>query len=134
MDAFELHDLAVSIGGRDVEARLLAVVTAPHCDLGTARMVYWTSSPHYYQRYAHRDEVPEYERAGWDLLAAIEDRVARGGYASAGIQFDPERDRQTRSVRGVDWTADQRLVRTTNVREIPAFMRLGQGTKLQGTK
>jgi Leucine-rich repeat (LRR) protein len=104
LDPYELHDLALSIGNRDPEQRLLAVVTAPQCDLGTALMVYWTSSPHYYRRYTCREEVPAYEQAGWDLLAAIEARVVGGGFDSAEIAFDPTDDRQTRSIRGVDWT------------------------------
>lgn len=104
LDAYELHDLALSIGSRDADHQLLAIVTAPRCDLGTALMVYWTSSPHYYRRYAGRDEVPPYELGGWDLLAAIEARVAAEGFATAEIPFDPADDRQTRSIRGVDWT------------------------------
>ncbi len=122
MDTFELHDLALEIHGRDAEERLLRIVRAAACDRGTALMVYWTSSPHYYLRYARREEVADYELLGWDLLAAIEERVARDDFTSRVIRFDPRHDRQTRSVRGVDWTVDDRIVRLPPVRSIPEFM------------
>jgi hypothetical protein len=123
MDPFELHLHAATVRGRDAERELLAVVQAPACDLGTALMVYWTSSPHYYLRYAERSEVQPYELAGWDLLAAIEERMSRGGFTSERIWFDPRDDKQTRSVRGVDWTKDDRIVRLPGKREIPDLMK-----------
>ncbi|MEZ4235077.1 MAG: DUF4274 domain-containing protein [Myxococcota bacterium] len=124
LDPFELHDLAQSIGGRDADQRLLAIVSAPRCDRGTALMVYWTSSPHYYARYASRDEVPSYELAGWDLLAAVEARMAGEGFATAQIPFDPADDRQTRSVRGIDWTrAASGVHRPDPRRELPRRLR-----------
>ncbi|MCA9492939.1 MAG: DUF4274 domain-containing protein [Myxococcales bacterium] len=122
MDVFELHELAVTMEGRDAEERLLRIVRAPDCDLGTALMIYWTSSPHYYLRYADREEVTDYERLGWDLLATVEQRVADGSYTHRQIRFDPRDDRQTRSVRGVDWTVDDRIVRVPAQRSIPEVM------------
>jgi Leucine-rich repeat (LRR) protein len=123
MDAFELHALASSlIFGRESEARLLEVAAAPRCDLGTLLMVYWTSAPHYYLKYADRSEVPEFERVGWDLLAGIERRVLGGAYDSHMLRFDPRLDRQTRTPRGVDWTVDDRLVKGPQRREIPAAL------------
>jgi Leucine-rich repeat (LRR) protein len=105
MTAWELHDLAAAIRGRDAEERLLAVVQAPACDLGTAAMVYWTSAPHLYAEFAEAAEVPDYARAGFRLVRAIEDRVAAGGFPTAQIPYDPRDDRQTGVVRGVDRTA-----------------------------
>jgi hypothetical protein len=122
MTSFELHDYVQTIRGRDTEERLLEVVRLPTCDLGTALLVYWTSSPHYYLRYATRDEVQDYEAPGWDLLATIEDRVSKGAFDSKRIWFDPRNDKQTRSVRGVDWTVDGRIVRVKHQREIPDHM------------
>ncbi|MEQ1505421.1 MAG: DUF4274 domain-containing protein [Myxococcota bacterium] len=127
MDAFELHDLASAIGGRDPEEHLLRIVTAPRCDLGTALMVYWTGSPRWYLRYPSREEVPPYELAGWDLLRAIERRVESGGFATAVVPFDPANDRHTRSVRGVDWTRDERAEadepRGASARDVPPELR-----------
>ena len=97
-------------------------MTHPACDLGTALMVYWTSAPHYYLQYASRDEVEAYEVPGWDLVTGIEQRVESGFYASQEIWFDPRNDKQTRSVRGHDWTADDRLVRRPAKRSIPERM------------
>jgi Leucine-rich repeat (LRR) protein len=122
MDPIELHELASSLHGRDAEQRLRAIVAAPRVDLGTLLMLYWTGSPHYYLKYVDPSEVPDFERPGFDLLAAIEDRVGRGDVASAMVEFDPRCDRTTRSPRGVDWTVDDRLVKGAVRREIPAFM------------
>ncbi len=124
MTPFELHEYVQSIRGRDAERRLIDAVRLPHCDLGTALLVYWTSSPHYYLRYASRAEVQEYEAPGWDLLATIEERVASDAFTSQRIWFDPRNDKQTRSVRGVDWTRDGRIVRVRHAREIPERMTL----------
>lgn len=123
LDLYELHDLARTIGARDADHRMMAIVTAPACDLGTALMVYWTNTPHYYLRYAARDDVPAYEQVGWDLLAAIEARVASGGYATASIPFDPSDDRLSRGVRGVDWTRDPTDGAVTKVRQVADALR-----------
>jgi len=130
MTPFELHDYVQTIRGRDAEQRLLDVVRLPHCDLGTALLVYWTSSPHYYLRYATRSEVQEYEAPGWDLLATIEQRVAKEDFTSKRIWFDPRNDKQTRSVRGVDWTQDGRIVRVRHAREIPEWMMVPSLTRV----
>lgn len=127
MDPWELHELAAALSGRDGEARLHEVVTAPRCDLGTLLMIYWTSAPHYYLKYPRRDEVPEFERDGWDLLAAIEARVRARDFASTDVPFDPRRDRHTRSVWGVDWTVDDRVVKGPACRQIPDFMVVASG-------
>ena len=51
-----------------------------------------------------------------------ERRVADGSYVHREIRFDPRDDRQTRSVRGVDWTVDDRIVRVPALRSIPGAM------------
>ena len=122
LDAYELHDLALSITGRNAEQRLLAIVRAPRCDLGTALMIYWTSSPHYFRRYNARSDVPPYELPGWDLLAAIEARAQGEGFQTAAIPFDPTDDRQTRSVRGIDWTRPRTPSPHAALRELPVAL------------
>jgi len=122
MDAFELHEAALQARGRGSEERLLQLARHPRCDLGTALLIYWTGAPHYYLQYASGDELVEYKRVGWEVLRAIEDRVERGDFQTAEIWFDPHHDKQTRSVRGVDWTVDDRLLRSPQCRSIPPWM------------
>jgi Leucine-rich repeat (LRR) protein len=136
LDAWELHDLAwralawrgvasprmrTSRDGEDLE-QLHQIARAPQVDLGTLRMMYWTSAPQRYLRYRTREEVPIYQRAGWDLLATIEARVTSGDW-QATIPFDPRQDRHTRSVRGVDWTIERPGETAEIVREIPPPLR-----------
>jgi Leucine-rich repeat (LRR) protein len=136
LDAWELHDLAwrslawrgvaaprmrTSRDGEDLE-QLHQIARAPHVDLGTLRMMYWTSAPQRYLRYRTREEVPLYQRAGWDLLATIEARASSGDW-QAVIPFDPRQDRHTRSVRGVDWTVERPGESGEIVREVPEALR-----------
>jgi len=122
LNTWELHDLAVEASASASEEELRAIVEHPACDLGTALLVYWTAAPHYYLQYASREEVEAFEVPGWDLLATIEARVAGGHYTSQQVRFDPRNDKQTRSIRGKDWTVDDRLVRTPPKRAIPPIM------------
>ena len=119
MDSWELHHFAVTYDGGDIESKLLEVVGHPECDRGTALMIYWTNAPHYFLRYAERTEVQPYELDGWDLLHAIESRFQDGGFANQSIWFDPCNDKQTRSVRGHDWTVDDALTDRPVLRGIP---------------
>lgn len=123
MSRWELHDVAVACGSTPrAHERLLELVRQPHCDFGTAQMVYWSSSPHYYLRYAERSELEPYEVPGWDLLQAIEERVRRDDFATRDIGFDPRFDRTTRSVLGHDFTADGARVPASRKRAIPAAL------------
>ena len=66
--------------------------------------------------------LPHMTLAGWDLLRCVEDRVALDDFASRSIWFDPRNDKQTRSVRGWDWTRDETLVRRPTRRDIPVVL------------
>ncbi len=48
------------------------IIRQPTCDCGTALLVYWKGGPRYYAQYTTRAAVPEYERAGYDLVMDIE--------------------------------------------------------------
>ncbi|NCG17663.1 MAG: DUF4274 domain-containing protein [Rhodobacterales bacterium] len=122
MNSWELHEYASNCAGRANETELLQIVHDPRCDLGTALMVYWMGAPHYYRQYQERDEVQPYERLGWDLLMAVQERIQSGFYVQANIWFDPRNDKQTRSVRGHDWTLDDRLVQLPAKWRIPREM------------
>ncbi len=117
---FELHAVALALRRSPDDQRLLELVQHPRCDLGTALLIYWTRSPHYYLQYTEREQLPEYERPGWDVLRAIEERVQAAGYPPPQIPFDPRHDTLTRP-RGVDWTV--RPMPSGARREIPAVMR-----------
>ena len=122
MNAWALHDLALSLIGRGSERELRRIAEADACDLGTAMLIYWTSAPHYFTQYEARDEVEPYEQDGWDLLRAIEGRVDRGAYVEHRIWFNPQNDKQAGSLMGRDWTVDRRRVRRPVRTPIPAHM------------
>ncbi len=105
MDRFQLHRFAATYDEPDRERVLMDLVSdTDRCALGTAVMVYWTTSPHYYLRFGSREDVPSYARGGWDLLRTIEDRVRHDAYRHDDVFFDPRDDQQTVDPRGRDWT------------------------------
>ncbi|HEY2586415.1 MAG TPA: DUF4274 domain-containing protein [Tepidisphaeraceae bacterium] len=65
------------------------VLRHPACDDGTALMIYWDTRV--FDRAA--DEVPEWERAAYELAIAIEERLCAGGFPGKSIRFDPKADR-----------------------------------------
>jgi hypothetical protein len=91
--ALELHCFADHWNwGGGVEA-MRQVAEHPNCDAATALLLFWRSDPEYYLRFSSRDEVPDYNRDGFDLTQLIEERFLRGGYSSSGqIGFNPRKD------------------------------------------
>jgi hypothetical protein len=63
------------------------ILDHPLCDEGTARLIYWRLSPVWCHEFAVRDEVPEFARAGYDLVREIEDRT--GSFPHSAVRFDP---------------------------------------------
>ena len=74
------------------------VLDDPTTDRASALAAYWILGAGYYTRYASADEVPEPDRATWELLRTIEERYASGFWADHGIGFDPTDDDE------IDWT------------------------------
>jgi Leucine-rich repeat (LRR) protein len=120
LDRFEAHRFAAQYDEPDREAVLLDLVQDPErCALGTAVMIYWMTSPHWFAQFDERDDVPVYAVAGWDLVRAIEARVRDGAYPHDDVFFDPRHDQQTVDVLGKDWT---RGPTDSRDRVPPAFM------------
>lgn len=115
--AGQLHRFVRTWTGPAADRVFLDVVRSPKCDLGTALYAYWTSSPHHFLQYASRDEIAAWEQDTWDLLAAVEERLADGGFATSAIPFDPRADRQARGLKLHDWTEAPPGIEA--VREIP---------------
>jgi hypothetical protein len=65
------------------------VLDSPHCDMGTALLVFWRNDPVYHYGYAGRDEVPDINRPSYDLVREIERRYLAGEYPHAVVRFDP---------------------------------------------
>ena len=80
------------------EPLVRAVLDDPTTDRATALAAYWILGAGYYTRYGSADEVPEPDRATFELLRLIEDRYAAGYWADHGIGFDPTDDDE------IDWT------------------------------
>jgi Leucine-rich repeat (LRR) protein len=128
MDRWEAHMTAARCDEPDRERLFLPLVRdTERCARGTALMLYWMASPHYYLQFAERSEVPPYAQAGWDLLATIEDHVRSGAYTHDDLFFDPRDDQQTVDVHGKDWTHDTSGASRTPKRTIPAFMTRASG-------
>ena len=91
--ALELHCFADHWNwGGGIEA-MMAVAKHPNCDAATALLLFWRSDPEYYLEFLSRDEVPEYNRDGFDLTRLIEEQFLLGGYRSGGeIGFNPRED------------------------------------------
>lgn len=70
-------------------APLYEVLRHPACDEGTALMIYWDTRV--FERAP--DDVPEWERAAYELAIAIERQLAAGGFPGKSIRFDPKVDR-----------------------------------------
>lgn len=93
MDARRLHGFADRWNWDDGTFAVDAVVRHPRCSLGTALLVYWLAKPFWHTQWktARSSDDPEI----FEMLAYIEARIAKGGYAHAGIAFDPRRERLT---------------------------------------
>jgi hypothetical protein len=90
--ALELHCFADHWNWGSVEA-MRQVAEHPNCDAATALLLFWRSDPEYYLQFASRDDVPDYNRDGFDLTRLIEERFLRDGYSSSGlIGFNPRED------------------------------------------
>jgi Domain of unknown function (DUF4274) len=91
--ALELHCFADHWNwGGGLEA-MRQVAEHPNCDAATALLLFWRADPEYYLQFSSRDDVPDYNRDGFDLTQLIEERYLRGGYASSGeIGFNPRED------------------------------------------
>jgi hypothetical protein len=79
---------------------------------GAARVLVWRAR--YFAQYPTRDELPEHDLAGYDLVQEIERRYLAGAYARQEIAFDPRHDER------YDWTADYADI--PNRRPIPELM------------
>jgi len=115
IDAALLHRFAKRHNWDEGRELLVRCIRHPDCSLATALLVYWLGKPHYYRQYKRRAQVPAHERADFDLLAAIERRVADGTYKHHEITFDPRRFERT------DLTA-QSYLDLAKQRELPAHM------------
>ncbi|MEZ4317073.1 MAG: DUF4274 domain-containing protein [Myxococcota bacterium] len=123
MDRWQAHAMAATYDEPDRERVFLPLVRdTARCARGTAVMLYWMASPHYYLQFDDRSEVPAYAQAGWDLITAVEEHVRNGDYAHDDLFFDPRDDQQTTEVRGRDWTRDESGASRVSKRTIPAFM------------
>jgi hypothetical protein len=91
--ALELHCFADHWNwGGGVEA-MMTIAKHPNCDAATALLLFWRADPEYYLQFSSRDDVPDYNRDGFDLTRLIEERFLRGEYSSSGqVAFDPPKD------------------------------------------
>ncbi|MBW2526866.1 MAG: DUF4274 domain-containing protein [Deltaproteobacteria bacterium] len=87
--ARELHHFASKYDWDKGVPAMQQLVRHPHCDAGTALMVYWRARPEYYRAYAAVDDVPEREREQDALIRDIEARFAAGSFETREMPYDP---------------------------------------------
>src|SRR5258707_1500007 len=99
MDAEHLHQLADQWNWDDGLTALRMIIDNPQCSLGTASLIYWRGSPHYFRKYSNRNEVEPINLEDYDLLQRIEKRMEANFFQHRrGIIYDPRNDR------GADFT------------------------------
>lgn len=92
MNTEQLHELADQWNWDDGLTVLQKIIENPHCSIGTACLIYWRGSPHYFRKFTHPDEIPFYNRENYDLLEQIEKRMAASFFQHNGIAYDPRND------------------------------------------
>ncbi len=88
----EMHSVAQRYNWDWGLAPLKWIAKHAQCDRGTALMIYWMGSPHWYTQYAKPADVPSHEKDTFGLLSAIEKRYVKGGYERSEFRFDPRAD------------------------------------------
>ncbi|MDC3958889.1 DUF4274 domain-containing protein [Polyangium jinanense] len=79
-----------------------ALLKNPHCDYGTALMLYWLGAPYFERQYATDREIPEFARADIALMRELEQRLLARDFATAVVAFNPRRDMHC-SIDPLDW-------------------------------
>lgn len=74
----------------------------PRLDRATALALFWHSQPGYHQAFAAKEEVPDVNRSGWQVIHRLKEHLTGGDLADHGIAFDPTDDA------GYDWTSEAR--------------------------
>ena len=99
----------------------LWLIRSPHCDRGTALMMYWVAGPRFYGQYHSRDEVPQmgWFRQHYDFLIELEERYLSGFYTHVTIKFDPTCDPREKMA-GYDWTKE--YLEIPELRRVPEQM------------
>jgi len=100
----EMHEVVQRYNWDSGTAPLKWIAKHELCDRGTALMIYWMGSPHWYTQYAKAKDVAAHEKDTYGLLTAIEKRYLEGGYERSELRFDPRAD----DSRGepIDWTVN----------------------------
>lgn len=115
MDTEHLHRLADQWNWDDGLTVLRLIIDNQQCAIGTALLIYWRGSPHYFRKYTHRNQIEHYNLGNYDLLLEIEKRMEAGFFQHRGIAYDPHNDR------GIDLTRCKYKASLMK-RDIPAFL------------
>lgn len=88
-DAEELHAFARTYNWDKGSWALEELLKNPACEAATALFIYWHAAPEYYRQFADRDAVPEFQRADFDFIMAIESRYVAGQFPLGVLWYDP---------------------------------------------
>lgn len=92
-----------------------AVIKHKKCETAIARLIYWRSSPTYFQKYTSVEQVEEYHREIFNLQLEIEEKIEKGVFPTGKLLYNPKDDY------GEDRTICD-LSKRQIKRPIPAFM------------
>ncbi len=87
-----LHNFANSFDWDDDMEYMFAVIRHEKCEVATAKLVYWSIGPTYFQQYATAEEVEDINRDAFVLMEEIEQRMRDGKYAVGKLEYDPKND------------------------------------------
>ncbi len=87
-----LHNFANSFDWDDDMEYMFAVIRHEKCEVATAKMVYWSIGPTYFQQYATAEEVEDINRDAFILMTEIEQRMSEGKYTVGKLEYDPKND------------------------------------------
>ncbi|WP_294822459.1 DUF4274 domain-containing protein [uncultured Flavobacterium sp.] len=87
-----LHNFARSFDWDDDMEFMFAVIRHEKCEVATAKLVYWSIGPVYFQRYASAKEVEDINRDAFRLMTEIEQGMRNGKYITGKLTYDPKND------------------------------------------
>jgi Domain of unknown function (DUF4274) len=87
-----LHNFANRFDWDEDMEYMFAVIRHEKCEVATAKMVYWSIGPTYFQQYASAEEVEDINRDAFILMTEIEQRMSEGKYTMGKLTYDPTND------------------------------------------
>lgn len=118
VDIYERHFVA-EVANWDFDREVLVgLLDAEVLDHGTVALIFWRSSPTFFQSYAE-EEVPDYQRELYEIMTKARARMEASRWSSEEIVYNPVKDgRLEAAPSGAKWSIPQTWFRPTPGRKI----------------